>query len=170
MKIEKKYLIAAGIGVVSITAGLVYLQYKKLMNYCIGFKSIKVNKLTGDNVDINVFLSFENKSDLKIEIENQEYDVYLNDSIITKAKNSATQTIQPKSVSAIGVNVKFNPTKSGQKLLDTILGMGKFVIRVDIKLKIKLWFFTVNVPYQYVTTLKELMTPSQTVEPKKTCK
>ncbi len=168
MKIEKKYVIAFGLGVISIAAGAAYLQYKKLMNYCIGLNKIKVKTINADKADFDVFLNFKNQSNIKIEIESQEYNVYVNDKFITKASNSIKQTISPESTSVIGINVKFNPTQAGQNLLNVLLSLNKLVFKIDIKLRVKLWFFTVNVPFVYTTTIKELMAPSDA--PKSTVK
>jgi hypothetical protein len=48
------------------------------MNYTIGLKRVKINKLSLAGFDIDLFLNFENKSDLKFTIEKQKYAVYVN--------------------------------------------------------------------------------------------
>ena len=170
MKIEKKHVIAVGLGVVSIALAGAYLQYKRLMNYCIGLKGIKVNKINADQADIDLSLSFQNKSDVKIDILSQEYAVYVNNKLITKASNKKPQIIIPVSTSVISVNIKFDPTQAGQNLLSAILAMGNTSIKIDIKLKIKLWLFTISIPYVYSTSIKELMTPSANPKPNTNCK
>lgn len=160
MKIEKKHIIGGAIALVSITGAIAYLQYKKLMNYCIGFNKIRANKISSTNADIDVFINFKNQSNLKIEIQSQEYNVYLNDAFLTKASNAKAQVIAPNSMSVIGINVKFNPSQAGKNILNTLLSGSGIAIRIDMKLKVKFWFFTVNIPYSYKTTLKELMAPS----------
>lgn len=166
---HKKYIIAGGIAVVSIAASAAYLQYKKLMNYCIGFKSVKIKTLTEQKVDFDVFMNMRNNSNVKIEIESQEYNVYLNDKFVTKASNAITQTIAPESLSVVGVNVQFNPKEVFSILKlnfrDLLLNRDKIRIKIDVKLKVKLWFFTVNIPYVYETNLKEMTAPSQTTTP-----
>lgn len=168
MKLEKKHFIVGGIGVVSVSAAILYWQYTKLMNYCIGLNSIKINKVTQNAVDVNIFLNFKNNSNLKLEIQSQEYAVYVSGKKVVGASNFATQVVSPESMSVIGVNVKFNPEKSGQKILDTLFSANKIMIKVDVKLKVKLWFFTVNIPYVYESSLKDLMAPSK--EPKSSMK
>lgn len=165
MKIEKKHIIFGGLFVVSSVAALAYWQYKKMLNYCLGLNRLKVNAITTDLANIDIFLNFENKSDVAINILSQEYNVYVGGGFITKVSNSKPQLISPNSTSIIAVNVKFNPTKAGQNILNAILSMGNTAIKIDIKLKVKLWMFTINIPYTYNTSLKELLTPS--TEPKK---
>lgn len=161
MKLEKKHYIAGAIALVTITGAALYLQYKKLMNYCISIKSVKINKLKLDNADFNLFLNFKNNSDLKIEIVSQDYTAYLNDKEIAKVTNPKLQIILPKSTSELSVNVFFNPSK----LLGTIgnlaqnfaLSPEKIVLKVKCKLKVKLYLFTFNIPYEFVTSVKDLM-------------
>ncbi len=160
MKIERKHIIAAGIGVVTIAGAVAYLQYKKLMNYVIGFKALKINKVQSNNADFDLILNFTNKSDVAFNIESQVYDVYINDKQVSKAVNYKPQSINAKSTSPIAVNIKFNPEKTGQNILNIALSLKPVVIKVDMKLKVKLWFFKVNIPYVYTTTLKELLKPS----------
>lgn len=168
MKIERKHIIAVGLGVVSIAFAAAYLQYRRLMNYCIGINKIKIISLTQTNANIELSLNFQNKSDIKIDILSQQYTIYVNNKLITKAVNLKHQEINPVSTSVISVNIKFNPERAGQNLLSALLAMGNTIIKVDIKLKVKLWLFTISIPYVYTTSLKELLTPSS--EPKRDIK
>ncbi len=160
MKIEKKHIIVGAIGIVSVAAAIAYWQYQKILNYCLKFKSLKLNKWTPTLADLDLYLNFENKSSVPINVISQEYNVYVGGGFISKVSNSVPQTLAPNAVSLIGVNVKFNPKKAGQNLLTAVLSLGNTAIRVDIKLKVKLWVFTINIPYTYNTTIKELITPS----------
>ena len=108
MKIEKKYLVAGLIGLVTITGATLYLQYQKLMNYTIGLKRVKINKLSLAGFDIDLFLNFENKSDLKFTIEKQKYAVYVNGVYLTTMVNDLPNEILPKSVNVLGMNMKEN--------------------------------------------------------------
>lgn len=173
MKIEKKHVIAVGLGLVCTAAGLAYWQYTKLMNYCISLYRVKLNTLTENNANFDLFLNLKNRSSVTINILSQDYSVYLNNSLISKISNPKPQTIAGESTSVISVNIKFNPKSIarilGKNALQILLSPETVAIKVDIKLKVKLWIITVNIPYTYQATLKELMTPS--TEPKNdTCK
>ena len=50
----KKYLIAGAIGVVTIAGALAYLQYKKLMNYTLKFKRLRVKRLNFNEFDFDL--------------------------------------------------------------------------------------------------------------------
>jgi len=170
MKIEKKYLIAGGIGIITITGALLYLQYKRLMNYCIGINKVAPRTLTPTVADIDLFLNFKNQSDLKFEILGQSYDVYVNEKLMTTASNQSKQVIMPNSMNVIKVNIKFNPTQSGKNLISAALQLGNTAIKVDVKMKVKLWMFTVNIPYVYTTTIKEILAPSDKSSTSVICK
>lgn len=160
-KIEKKYIIAGAIGLITITGALVYLQYKKIMNYAMKFKRVKVQTLSQKLVSFDVFLLFTNKSDLKIEIKDQEYKIYINDIYISRASNGVPNIIHPKTTSEIGVNVAFDPTVVAGLLKTNYLSLlanpGAIKLKVEIKLKVGLWFITVDIPTTVEFTLKELI-------------
>lgn len=161
MKIEKKHIVIAAISLVSITAAVAYAQYKRLMNYSIKFKKMKVNKVTQSVIDIDLFMLLKNKSNIKFDIKEQDYTVYINNVLVTKIVNRKPTIILPNTESEVPANISFNPQvvlstlKKG--LLDTVLNSQGLKIKIDIKLKVSLWFFTVNIPYIYETTLKEIM-------------
>lgn len=157
----KKYVIAGTIGLVTITGALAYLQYKKLMNYVLKFKGIKLNKISLTNLDFNIYLNFTNNSDVTFMILSQTYNVYVNNTYVTKVENSLPVSILAGQTNVIPLNVIVNPQdlyqKLGKSALTIAANSDKIIIKVDIKLKAKLWFFTVNVPYVFTSSLKDLM-------------
>ena len=54
----KKWLIVGGLGVVSIALAIAYLQYKKIMNYVLKFKSVKIKKINEKIIDFDLFLNW----------------------------------------------------------------------------------------------------------------
>lgn len=161
MKLEKKYLVAGAIGLVTVTGALMYLQYKRLMNYVIKVKRVVVNRIDSGSVDLNLFLNFTNNSDIGFTIESQSHNIYINDTLVSKIENNTPNQILPKSTSVIGVNIKFNPHKIinilGKNIIDFLTSSDKLRIKIDMKFRVKLWFFKVNIPYVYETTLKDLL-------------
>lgn len=165
MKINK-YLVAGSIGLVTITGALAYLQYKKLMNYVLKFKGIKLNKLSFTNLDFNIYLDFTNKSDVTFNILSQVYNVYVNDTFVTKIENNSPTSIPANATNVLGLNIVFNPTdiyqKLGKSTLTIAANADKIIIKADCKLKVKMWFFTINIPYVYTSSLKDLMASKPT--------
>ena len=165
MKLEKKHFIAGAIGIVSISAMVLYWQYKKLMDYCISFNRIVLKKFSLTEADIDLYLNFKNNSAIKLEIISQDYTVLINDKEVVRAGNVKMLTVAPHASSVLSVNVAFVPSK----LLDTIgslagdimLNPQKINVTISVKVKVKLWAFTVSVPYEYKSTLKDLLANKQ---------
>ena len=156
----KKYLIAGVIAMVTITGALAYLQYKKLMNYIIKVKTAVVKTITANLLDLDLTLDFENKSNISFEIKSQEYDIYIDNKFISKINNIKPVFIKAKSNSDIFVNIKANPTKVGSKFkledLSKLLDLQNVKLKIIGKMKVKVYAFTVNIPFNYETTIKEL--------------
>ena len=100
--INKKYLYAGAIGLVSISAATLYLQYKKMMEFVLSFNKVKINKITVTNIDFNLYLNYLNKGSVGFDIESQINEVYINNVFITKLTNNTPNKILPKSNNIIG--------------------------------------------------------------------
>lgn len=162
----KKWIIYGTLGAISLVLLAGYLQYRKLMNYAIKFKGIKIKQLTANIFNFDLFINFTNNSDINFEISEQDYKVFLNDKFVTKIVNKTPTTILPASTSVIPVNVNFNPSEVlkllGSNLTTILVSPEKITIKVDVKLKVSLYGIKVSIPYVYVATLKELMASGKT--------
>lgn len=175
MKLEKKHIIVGAIGIISISAAVLYWQYKKLMDYCISLNKIMLKKFTLNEADIDLYLNFKNNSSIKLDIISQEYTVAINDKEIVKAGNANSLSIAPNSTSVLSVNVGFNPSKLiniiGGLATDIMLNPQKIIVTINVKVKVKLWAFTISIPYEFKSTLKDLLANKQqntsTKNPKK---
>jgi len=165
MKLEKKHFIAGAIGLVTVTGAVLYWQYKKLMDYCISFKNFKLRKITLNDADLDIFLNFKNKSAMKINITSQDYVAYINDKKIATFSNKNLVVIEPKTTSVLPLNVKFQPIKLVNSLkglsTDFVLAPEKVVLKVKCDIKVKLLMFNISIPYEYVTTVKDLIADNQ---------
>ena len=162
---NRKYIIAGLIGIVTIFGALAYLQFKKIMNYTLGFKGIKVRSIGKDLISIDVFLNYTNKADIDITLVEQEYKVFLNNNYVTRASNGSSNLVKANSTSPIGVNVAFDPKNVlnvlNKSYADLLLDPGKITLKVEIKLKVKVVGIKVNIPFTLNTTLKEILKPQQ---------
>lgn len=157
----KKWLIVGGLAIISVALAAGYLQYKKLMNYVIKFKGIKIKTLSAKVFNFDLFINFTNNSDIKFDIIEQDYKVYLNDKFVTRLSNAGTTQILPKSTSVIGINVNFNPTEVlnllGKNIVTILSKPETVMVKIDVKLKVSLYGIKVSIPYVYTSTLKEMM-------------
>ena len=157
----KKWLIVGGLGVISVALALGYLQYRKLMNYTVKLGGAKFKQITGKVFSFDLFIKFTNASDINFVISGQEYKVYLNDKFVTTISNTDAVTVLPKTTNTIPINVSFNPTEVlkliGSNFSNILLKPETIKIKVDGKLKAKLYGFTKSIPFVYEATLKELM-------------
>jgi len=159
---KTKYIVAGAIGVFSILGALAYLQYKKVMEYKLKLKGIKVRTIDKSMISFDVFLFFFNPSKIEIHIVEQEYKIYLNENYITRGSNGATNIIKGGETSEIGVNIAFNPNVIGKTIgstwLDILLKPAESTLRVEITLKVKLWgLLPITIPVTKITTIKELL-------------
>lgn len=148
------------IGCVTITGAIAYYQYRKAMDWTLSFVSLKVLAVSKSLIEFNLYLKYFNPSALKIEIIDQEYMVYLNESFISRASNKASLTLPPNSKTDVGVNVKIDTINLLNTLktnwVDLLRKPGENKIRVDIKLRLKVLFYKFDVPYTATYTLAEL--------------
>jgi len=160
MKLEKKHLIAAAIGLFSITGMLIYIQYRKLMNYVIKVKGIVVKSSTHTALIFDLMLDFENKSAIKFEIISQTYDVYFNNNFLAHLKSDTKVLVEPKGTSPITLKVNINPTQALAKLkgdaLNIIANLANAKLKMDIKLQVKLYGITINIPYVFEKSIADM--------------
>lgn len=166
LKENRKYLIAGLIGIVTIVGALAYLQYKKIMNYTLGYKGFKLRSLGKDIISFDLFLNYTNYADIDITLVEQEYKVYINDNYVTRASNGSSNYIKANSTSVIGVNVAFDPRvvfkAINKTYTEVALNPSKVILKVDIKLKVKVFGIKVNIPYTYTSSLKEFFATTPT--------
>lgn len=168
MEIKNKKWLYIGAGVLGLGA-LAYYQYTKLMDFKLGLKSARVNKIGAGGIDLDLFFNFTNKSAVKVDVISQSYDVYLNDIFVSTLSNSLANTIQPKATSVVGVNVRLSQSELadlGKRLkggLLSLLNVGAIKVKIKEHIKMKVaGFIPYTLNYTYETTIKEMMTPSDT--------
>lgn len=162
MKIERKHIIFGLIAVgISVPLAFLYLQYKKIMDYIIGFNKISIKKISSDFINFDLFLNFTNKSTLSFDIIQQDYSVYFENKFVSKLTNYSTNHINKNSTSVIGVNVGFKPNDVlkalGVNYGKLISNAKSYKITIEMRLKIKLYGLPVSFPYKYENTLGGLI-------------
>jgi LEA14-like dessication related protein len=137
MVTTKQLVVGVGITLATIT-GFLYFQFLKLMQYTINIKGIdrlsaNVNKLSFDAI-----ISFSNNSDLQIALAYQNYDVYINDKLVTSVNSKTPQVILPKTSSLLKVSVNLSPSelikKLGSSSIQNILNIKQQNLKVVTKM------------------------------------
>lgn len=171
MRIQKKHIIVGAIGLFTVSGALAYWQYTKLMQYAIKLLKVKINDISITNVDVDITLNVTNNSDLPVVLSNQEHKVYINDILVSDISNKISQPLAKKSASPITIKVKIDPATVFKQLkmnaVDLLANFLDNKIRVEIKLKVGLWFLKFNIPYTYISTLRELTAKEKTEPVKK---
>jgi LEA14-like dessication related protein len=158
---HKTKFIAGAIGLVTITGAIAYYQYNKLMDYAIKFTGVKIKKLGGSEISINIYLDFHNKASIAFDINSQKYDIYVNNLFVQSLINTTNTAIPAKSHTPMGLDVTFNPKvvldKLGKSAASLMTDRENIKIKIVSKLRVKFWGFNVSIPYTYEDTLKNMM-------------
>ena len=161
LKTKLKY--ALGIATIGLTATtIIYArkQYKKMLSNKVDINSFKVTDIALNNIGIEVFFNYFNNTDIKITLVSQKYDIYLDDKFVASLINDSTNVIKPNTTSVIGVRGEFDLMKISKNLninpIKLFLLPKNQRVRIDMKLKVKLLFFNVTIPFSYEDSVKNL--------------
>ena len=161
--LKNKLKYALGIATIGLTATTIIWarkQYKKMLGNKITIHSFDITDLTLNKIGIEVFFNYFNNTDIKITLVSQKYDIYLDDKYVASLQNDSTNVIQPNTTSVIGVKGDFNLQKISKNLninpIKLFLLPKNQRIRIDMKLKVKLLFFNVTIPFSYEDSVKNL--------------
>lgn len=157
-------------GSIALLAGVGYYFYrqaKKASDFCYKIKKVKINKLNRAFTSIDLTFDFQNKSKLEFMVTNQDFDVFINDILVTKIKSNQSFALRPEAWSPLTTTINFNPdevfksVKSIDFLKNMLGGTDKIKIKVVGKIGVKSGVISANIPIDITQTLKELLTPSE---------
>ena len=170
MKLNKKYLLFGAIGVALIgIATYVATQYKLLQNACFVVAGAIVNKLSLAQVKFTLLLNVKNNSDIDFVITNQQYDVYVNEMLVSKVDNPEKAEILSNGSTTFKINVDFNPQdllRAGLENIEKLLlDKDKLVIEIIGRLSLRSGIVILNnYPIEERLTFKELLTKDAKTE------
>jgi LEA14-like dessication related protein len=158
MKKAKYWLIAGVVGVTGATALWAYGQYKKLLKNVTGFKSMKLDILTLDRIKMKVVVTYDNKMDIDVNLTDQKYDIYLDDQYATTLTNTELTVLKANAISEIPLDLDFNPADVFKRLnigpARLLTDYKNIRVKIVMKLKVKLLFFSIPVNYTYQDKLR----------------
>jgi LEA14-like dessication related protein len=133
----KQLVVGVGITLATIT-GFLYFQFLKLMQYTINIKGIDRLSANMNKLSFDAIISFSNNSDLQIALAYQNYDVYINDKLVTTVNSKTPQIILPKTSSLLKVSVSLSPSelmkKLGSSSIQNILNIKQQNLKVVTKM------------------------------------
>jgi LEA14-like dessication related protein len=165
MKKSVKYgLIALGLGLTgsAIALGIwAKKQYEKLLKNTTGYKSFSIKEISAKRFAFNVVYTYTNNMDVDVVLTNQVYDIYLNNIYTTTLTNKNMTVLKANATSEIPLDVNFDPkdmlSKLSLNVATFLTDYKKLRIKIVMKLKVKLLFFSIPISYTYEDSLKNMM-------------
>ena len=160
-QIQKKYWIAGLIGLVSVTGAYLYFQINKILDYTLNFKGIRNVKFDKNaNISFTIQYEYQNKANIDVTLDSQEYEVYINNQYLTTLKNVIPNTLSGSKPSLIEVNL--NITKDDFKKIklnwvQLLLQPEKIEIKTIMKWKVRYGLLRFPFQYPYIVSLKEVI-------------
>lgn len=163
MKLGKKgYVVLAAVaGVTATTAIWAYGQYKKLMKNVTGYKSFSIREISKTNIGLDVIYTYTNNMDVDVVLTKQKYDIYLDDKYVATLKNDSELVLKSLATTDIPLTLNINPTELYNKVKINpsilLVNPGNVNMRIDMKVWVKLLFFSIPVTYSYSDKLTRML-------------
>jgi LEA14-like dessication related protein len=161
---NRKYIIAGAIGLLTLTGAMAYIQYKKIMDYVIKIRGIKIRALSPTMINFDLVGTLTNKANIGYSILKQKYKVYVNNTLVSDMFSNYTMDVPAKGSANLLMNVSIDPTsvtkvaKTSYK--DMLLKPETIKVKVEYDLIVRLFgVFKPSIKSTYETTLKEIITP-----------
>lgn len=157
----KKILVISGVTLFAGALLYVVYQYKKLMEYVLNFKFIKVRDVSANKVSFDLSVEFVNNSALKVNLRKQRYQVYVNNKFVSKGGTDKPTSIEPKQGTILTNNVSFNPNDVLKALqrnwAEILLKPDAVIIRVDYQINASLVGIGIPIKNTYQISLRQIM-------------
>lgn len=140
---KAKIIIWSLIAVLTGVIIYLYIQFKKLMDATWTYSGFRVKSIDLKNVVLTIFMKIQNEGSLSITIESQEYDAFLNGTLVSHLKNTTPFLLKP-GTSYMPLDVSINlgdAIKAGLKNIQSlvsdkskanILIKGTYTLRIGI--------------------------------------
>jgi LEA14-like dessication related protein len=163
----KKYILGAiAIGVPLYFGAYFANQYRLIKKICIQFIGVQIIQFNFQRVEFNLRLQVKNKSDLDLNIRNQDYDIFVNDSQVAKIQKVEQVTVPPQGSTVVDLPTSFDPMMLLTAAIDNITDIlyNKDNIRVNVKGKMQAntsYIFYNSIPIDLHTTVGKLLQPAE---------
>jgi len=151
-------LLGVGLG---FTALWLKKQIAKIQDFKLTFVKLQVNKFDTKTLDFNVMYDYTNNSDIDINLNSQEYDLYINGTYLNTMTNFAENVLKANSVSPLGFNAKFDLNEVNKKLkvnyFKMVTAPKDVKLKIVMRWKVRLGFVKIPVSYTWETDLKQIL-------------
>lgn len=159
----KKIIIISSI--VLVVGGGIYYFYKRQIELLkeLTYKpmGLQLVKLDMDESIINLKLRITSTSTIEAMVDELNLDFYLNGIKLANIVENRTIVIPARGYSDVDLKIAFSP----QAIKENVVSLGSYfiqkkdaLIRLNGYAKVKSAFMSLRLPFEYETTLKELMT------------
>ena len=139
---KNKALLIGIVATISVAGILIWRQFKKLMDYKLSFRSIKINKVNAKELSLTLGLNFQNKSDIQLVLTKQKYEVSINSVLLSTITNEKEVVVSPKSITPMTFSVSVGSkgiadllkTMNFQDLLNLKKQRLKVASTIDVKI------------------------------------
>ena len=158
--------ILGGVVLAGVVGSHLYNQAQLLSKTCIKPAGFVPNTLTATSADINIKLALNNKSNIEYYLQNQVYNVYINDIFVGTIQNPNKIYVAPMRSTDVWLNVKFNPMQlvnlSWTTLKDLLIQNSNISIQLQGNAKITTGagLLSYNYPVDTTFTLADLSSNS----------
>lgn len=161
---NKKYIIAGAIGLLTLTGAMAYIQYKKIMDYVIKVKGVKIRALSPTLINFDLLINLTNKANIGYTILKQKYKVFINNVEVSELFSNYTAKVPAKGNVDLPVNVTIDPVKVVKivktSYKDMLLKPETIKVKIEYDLIVRLFgVFKPTIKSTYETTLKEIVAP-----------
>lgn len=167
--------ILAGIGGLGFA---LYAFYKRqitlAMSYCYKFSNISFINTSKDRFTIDLTLKIKNQSDIRLNLPNYMFEVYINNKFITTVASAVPTDLLANAVSLLTVRIDFNPSKVFNfsdvlsLIASALTDKSKFVIRLKGKISANISFIKIkDMPIDMQMTLADILAPADPNAPEK---
>ena len=159
---NKKYVVAGAIAFLSTTCALAYIQYKKIMEYVIKTKGVKIKAISPTLINFDLIINLTNKANIGYKILSQKYKVYINDTFISELTSNTTANVPANGNTDMAINVNIDPTsviKVAKTSYANLLLKPEIVkVKIDGELVVRfLGIFKPSIKFTHETNLKEIV-------------
>lgn len=158
--------ILTGLGIAfAVTGGFLAYEFYRLQNFTLKPKAIERFSASMNKISFDIYFDFINNSDLQIALEYQNYQVYINEKLITTIQSKVPQVILANGSSVLKVSIELSPRdllkKLGSSNINNILKFREQNLKVEAQMGVNYLGFTIPISTTMQDTIQEWMTPTK---------